>query len=75
MRATTTTITTTERRGHVRPPTYRSMQVDEPRAALHPVEREIPAPGAGHVRVTVEAVGVCHSDALFISRRSPTSAP
>src|SRR5713101_5622313 len=26
------------------------------------VEREIPAPGAGQVRIRVEACGVCHSD-------------
>ena len=28
------------------------------------VEREIPAPGVGQVRVRVEACGICHSDAL-----------
>jgi D-arabinose 1-dehydrogenase-like Zn-dependent alcohol dehydrogenase len=28
------------------------------------VERDIPVPGAGHVRVKVEACGICHSDAL-----------
>jgi D-arabinose 1-dehydrogenase-like Zn-dependent alcohol dehydrogenase len=28
------------------------------------VEREIPKPGAGHVRIKVQACGVCHSDAL-----------
>ena len=26
------------------------------------VEREIPEPGAGQVRVKVEACGICHSD-------------
>lgn len=35
--------------------TYRSMQADEPGAALRLVEREIPEPAAGHVRLTVEA--------------------
>jgi len=64
-------MTATERRGHALAPTYRSMQVDEPGAALHPVEQEIRAPGAGHVRVTVEAVGVCHSDSLFIDGHMP----
>ncbi len=64
-------MTATERRGQARAPTYRSMQVDEPGAALHPVEKEIPAPRAGDVRVTVEAVGVCHSDALFIDGHMP----
>jgi D-arabinose 1-dehydrogenase-like Zn-dependent alcohol dehydrogenase len=28
------------------------------------VERDIPEPGPGHVRVKVEACGICHSDAL-----------
>jgi D-arabinose 1-dehydrogenase-like Zn-dependent alcohol dehydrogenase len=28
------------------------------------VEREIPRPGAGHVRIKVQACGVCHSDVL-----------
>jgi len=28
------------------------------------VEREVPTPGAGHVRVKVQACGICHSDAL-----------
>lgn len=28
------------------------------------VEREIPKPGAGHVRIKVQACGVCHSDQL-----------
>jgi D-arabinose 1-dehydrogenase-like Zn-dependent alcohol dehydrogenase len=28
------------------------------------VEREIPQPGAGHVRIKVQACGVCHSDVL-----------
>ncbi len=49
-------MTATERRGQAWAPTYRSMQVDEPGAALHPVEKEIPAPRAGDVRVTVEDV-------------------
>ena len=28
------------------------------------VEREIPKPGAGHVRIKVQACGICHSDVL-----------
>ena len=28
------------------------------------VDREIPTPGAGQVRIKVQACGVCHSDAL-----------
>src|ERR1700738_4803082 len=28
------------------------------------VEREIPQPGAGHVRIHVQACGICHSDVI-----------
>lgn len=51
--------------------TYRSMQVDEPGAALHLIEKETPEPGTGQVRVTVEAVGICHGDANFINGYMP----
>ena len=47
------------------------MQADEPGAALRLVEGEIPEPGAGHVRVTVEAAGICHSDAMFLAGHMP----
>ncbi|HWO29748.1 MAG TPA: alcohol dehydrogenase [Candidatus Acidoferrum sp.] len=39
-------------------------QVSSPGAAFQMVEREIPEPDAGHVRIKVQACGVCHSDAL-----------
>src|ERR1044071_4106906 len=39
-------------------------QVPEPGADFEIGEREIAAPGAGHVRIKVQACGVCHSDAL-----------
>jgi D-arabinose 1-dehydrogenase-like Zn-dependent alcohol dehydrogenase len=42
----------------------RAFQVPKPGGALETVEREIPQPGPGYVRVRVEACGVCHSDAL-----------
>ena len=29
------------------------------------VERDIPQPGSGHVRLKVEACGICHSDVLI----------
>src|SRR5258708_24733000 len=35
------------------------------------VERDIPEPGAGRVRVKVEACGICHSDALVKERLWP----
>jgi D-arabinose 1-dehydrogenase-like Zn-dependent alcohol dehydrogenase len=42
----------------------RAVQVSKAGGALELVEREVPAPGAGQVRVRVEACGICHSDAL-----------
>jgi D-arabinose 1-dehydrogenase-like Zn-dependent alcohol dehydrogenase len=38
--------------------------VSKPGAPFEVVEREIPEPGHGHVRIKVEACGVCHSDAI-----------
>jgi D-arabinose 1-dehydrogenase-like Zn-dependent alcohol dehydrogenase len=37
-------------------------QVPKPGADFQIVEREIPKPSAGHVRIRVKACGVCHSD-------------
>jgi len=42
----------------------RVVQVTRPNGPFEIVEREIPAPGAGQVRVKVEACGICHSDAM-----------
>jgi D-arabinose 1-dehydrogenase-like Zn-dependent alcohol dehydrogenase len=39
-------------------------QVSGPGGDFQVVEREIPKPGAGHVRIKVQACGVCHSDSL-----------
>jgi D-arabinose 1-dehydrogenase-like Zn-dependent alcohol dehydrogenase len=39
-------------------------QVPAAGADFQIVEREIPEPGAGHVRIKVQACGVCHSDML-----------
>ena len=44
--------------------TMKVVQVSNPGADFQIVEREIPAPGAGHVRIKVQACGVCHSDVL-----------
>jgi len=41
---------------------YRCVEVLEPGGALGLAERELVEPGFGHVRVTVEACGVCHTD-------------
>jgi D-arabinose 1-dehydrogenase-like Zn-dependent alcohol dehydrogenase len=39
-------------------------QVSSPGADFQIVEREIPEPSLGHVRIKVQACGVCHSDVL-----------
>src|ERR1700726_2192217 len=40
----------------------KAAQVPKPGADFEIVEREIPKPGAGEVRIKVQACGVCHSD-------------
>jgi D-arabinose 1-dehydrogenase-like Zn-dependent alcohol dehydrogenase len=42
----------------------KAAQVPKPGADFEIVEREIPTPGAGQVRIKVLACGVCHSDVL-----------
>ena len=42
----------------------RVAQVTRPKGPFELVEREIPEPGVGSVRVKVEACGVCHSDSF-----------
>jgi D-arabinose 1-dehydrogenase-like Zn-dependent alcohol dehydrogenase len=39
-------------------------QISKPGADFQIVERNIPEPGAGQVRIKVQACGVCHSDVL-----------
>jgi D-arabinose 1-dehydrogenase-like Zn-dependent alcohol dehydrogenase len=48
----------------VGPATMKVAQVPKGRADFQVVEREIPKPTAGHVRIKVQACGVCHSDVL-----------
>jgi D-arabinose 1-dehydrogenase-like Zn-dependent alcohol dehydrogenase len=42
----------------------KAAQVPKPGADFEIVEREIPKPGAGEVRIKVQACGVCHSDSF-----------
>ncbi len=42
----------------------RVVQVSRPNGPFEIVERQIPEPGAGSVRIKVQACGVCHSDAV-----------
>ncbi|MFF4407585.1 alcohol dehydrogenase [Streptomyces sp. NPDC001262] len=49
----------------------RVAQVSSPGGKFEIVERELPQPGPGHVRITVEACGVCHTDAAFVHNAFP----
>ena len=42
----------------------RAVEVREPKAAFELVEREMPEPGPGSVRIKVQACGICHGDSL-----------
>jgi len=45
-------------------PTMRAIQVSRANGPLELVERPIPDPAAGTVRIKVQACGICHSDVL-----------
>jgi D-arabinose 1-dehydrogenase-like Zn-dependent alcohol dehydrogenase len=53
----------------------RVVQVSRPQGALELVERDIPEPTPGSVRVKVEACGICHSDSLVKSGAMPIQYP
>ena len=42
----------------------RAVQIARPNGPFEIVQREIPQPGAGAVRIRVHACGICHSDSL-----------
>jgi D-arabinose 1-dehydrogenase-like Zn-dependent alcohol dehydrogenase len=44
--------------------TMRVVQVSRPNGPFEIVERQIPEPGAGSVRIRLQACGICHSDSL-----------
>ena len=44
--------------------TMRVVQVPRPNGPFEIVERTLPEPGAGSVRIKVQACGICHSDSL-----------
>src|ERR1700731_3322850 len=46
--------------------TYQAVEVSSP-GVLRVVERPVPEPGAGQVRIRVEACGICHTDAATIT--------
>lgn len=45
-------------------PKMRAVQVSRPRGPFELVERDIPHPMAGTVRIKVQACGICHSDSM-----------
>jgi D-arabinose 1-dehydrogenase-like Zn-dependent alcohol dehydrogenase len=45
-------------------PKMRVAQISRPKAPFEIVEREIPEPGPGAVRIKVQACGICHSDSI-----------
>ena len=44
--------------------TMRAVQVSRPNGPFEIVERQIPEPGAGSIRIRVQVCGICHSDSL-----------
>ncbi len=51
--------------------TYRAAQVPAASGSFEIVEREVGKPGRGHVRIAVDACGICHSDAVFVDNGVP----
>ncbi len=43
-------------------PKMRAVQVERPNGPLQLIEKDIPEPGPGSVRIKVQACGICHSD-------------
>jgi D-arabinose 1-dehydrogenase-like Zn-dependent alcohol dehydrogenase len=53
----------------------KAVQVPKPGADFEIIEREIPEPGPGQVRIRVQACGVCHSDVITKEGIFPISYP
>jgi len=51
--------------------TMKVAQIGKPGAGFELKERPIPSPGAGEVRIKVQACGVCHSDILTVEGAWP----
>ena len=56
-------------------PKMKAVQVPAPGADFEIVEREIPQPAAGQVRIKVQACGVCHSDVITKEGLLPVTYP
>jgi alcohol dehydrogenase, propanol-preferring len=50
--------------------TYKAVEVTEP-GVLRVVDRPVSEPGAGQVRIRVEACGICHTDAATVTGTYP----
>src|SRR2546422_750012 len=53
------------------PKLMRAVQVSRPGGKFEVVEREMPEPGPGQIRIQVEACGICHSDMYVKSGQYP----
>jgi alcohol dehydrogenase len=56
-------------------PKMRAVQVSKAKGPLELVERDIPEPGQGEVRVKVQACGICHSDTVTKDAVFPIQYP
>jgi D-arabinose 1-dehydrogenase-like Zn-dependent alcohol dehydrogenase len=45
-------------------PKMRAIQVSRPKGPFEQVERDIPKPTPGTVRIKIQACGICHSDSI-----------
>ncbi|MCC8404854.1 alcohol dehydrogenase [Paraburkholderia sp. MMS20-SJTN17] len=45
-------------------PKMKAVEVKQAGGPLELVERDVPEPGAGHVRIRIQACGICHSDVM-----------
>ena len=50
--------------------TYKAIEISAP-GVFRAVEKALPSPGPGQVRIRVEACGVCHSDAATVEAQWP----
>ncbi len=65
--ASTTSGATADLVAGAAPRTARSAQSAAPGAPLVLFERQVPAPGRGQVRLSIEASGVCHTDSKVLA--------
>ena len=51
--------------------TFRQAQIAEVGRPFSVVDQELPEPGRGHVRLVVEACGICGTDPAFVNAAFP----